>query len=460
VTAEVVLINRRAVVLAADSAISIGRGDDVKIFNSAEKIFELCEQHPIGLMIYNSVNLLGTPLEMLAREFRATCKPPFRELADCADAFFKFMLEQTQAVPEKVAHGAIRDRIDDLGKEINQKAFEQYFAAPRQGRPPPDQWFVKVIEAEVANLAKTPNIDSHKDLTWQDLYTCDGAAIDSGITAIRSSHVTIDDNQAQLLKELVCRKLLSSSMSGNESGIVIAGYGETGMFPTLVSREIDGFVCGRLRTGAPRIVKIEPGEQTVDIITFAQEDISRRLLDGIDPAFRKSILAQTVKGLAQLQTAALQNAPPAATQMLEADFAAAAKQFVRSVLSAINDSKIKFNSEFYQTVASMPKQEMAFFAEALVNTTAMKRRVSADREDVGGPVDVAVISRHDGFIWVKRKHYFDADRNPRFIARKHATTLQAKEGAGDQASKSKSSGKSRSGASKRGAPPPAGGNDA
>ena len=38
-------------------------------------------------------------------------------------------------------------------------------------------------------------------------------------------------------------------------------------------------------------------------------------------------------------------------------------------------------------------------------------------ETVGGPIDVAVVSKGDGFIWIKRKHYFDPVLNQRFIAR-------------------------------------------
>ena len=51
----------------------------------------------------------------------------------------------------------------------------------------------------------------------------------------------------------------------------------------------------------------------------------------------------------------------------------------------------------------LPKQELAAVAEALVNLQSFKRRVSWDQETVGGPVDVAIISKADGFSWVKRK---------------------------------------------------------
>ena len=39
------------------------------------------------------------------------------------------------------------------------------------------------------------------------------------------------------------------------------------------------------------------------------------------------------------------------------------------------------------------------------------------QETVGEPIDVAVISKGDGFVWVNRKQYFNPEFNPRFIAR-------------------------------------------
>jgi len=56
-------------------------------------------------------------------------------------------------------------------------------------------------------------------------------------------------------------------------------------------------------------------------------------------------------------------------------------------------------------------------AEALVSLTSLKRRVSMEEESVGGPVDVAVVSKGDGFIWIKRKHYFDPLLNRDYLAR-------------------------------------------
>jgi hypothetical protein len=68
-------------------------------------------------------------------------------------------------------------------------------------------------------------------------------------------------------------------------------------------------------------------------------------------------------------------------------------------------------------VEFMPKPEIAKMAEALVNLTSIKRRVSRGMETVGGPIDVALISQAEGFVWIKRKHYFPANLNARYFAR-------------------------------------------
>jgi len=67
-------------------------------------------------------------------------------------------------------------------------------------------------------------------------------------------------------------------------------------------------------------------------------------------------------------------------------------------------------------VQGLPRDELAAMAESLINLTSFKRRVSMQAETVGGPIDVAVISKGDGFIWIKRKHYFEGDMNPQFFA--------------------------------------------
>lgn len=54
-TAEIAILNKDAIALAADSAVTISAGDkEEKTYDSADKLFELCRHNPIGVMIYNA----------------------------------------------------------------------------------------------------------------------------------------------------------------------------------------------------------------------------------------------------------------------------------------------------------------------------------------------------------------------------------------------------------------------
>ena len=61
------------------------------------------------------------------------------------------------------------------------------------------------------------------------------------------------------------------------------------------------------------------------------------------------------------------------------------------------------------------KDELGVMAETLVNLVSFRKRVTLTSETVGGPIDVAVITKGDGFIWMKRKHYFDPALNHHFF---------------------------------------------
>ena len=67
---------------------------------------------------------------------------------------------------------------------------------------------------------------------------------------------------------------------------------------------------------------------------------------------------------------------------------------------------------------SLPKDELANLSESLINITSLKVKVHDNLETVGGDVDVAIITKGDGFVWTKRKHYFKDSLNPQFFNRK------------------------------------------
>ena len=64
----------------------------------------------------------------------------------------------------------------------------------------------------------------------------------------------------------------------------------------------------------------------------------------------------------------------------------------------------------------MSKEDSDEKAEKFIYLTYLKRKISSSEDNVGGPIDVAIISKGDGFIWKKRKHYFEEGLNRHFTA--------------------------------------------
>ena len=51
-------------------------------------------------------------------------------------------------------------------------------------------------------------------------------------------------------------------------------------------------------------------------------------------------------------------------------------------------------------------QSMAALAESLIDLTGFHRILTFQQEGVGGPVDLAVITKNDGFTWLNRKSWY------------------------------------------------------
>ncbi len=51
-TAEIAIMNKEAIALASDSAVTSIQENGQKIFTSANKLFSLSKYHPVGIMIF------------------------------------------------------------------------------------------------------------------------------------------------------------------------------------------------------------------------------------------------------------------------------------------------------------------------------------------------------------------------------------------------------------------------
>lgn len=75
-------------------------------------------------------------------------------------------------------------------------------------------------------------------------------------------------------------------------------------------------------------------------------------------------------------------------------------------------SMIRARTEVQLHDAAMPIQDAIDLADFLVETAKRYYRFLPGADTVGGDTDIAVVTRHEQFKWIKRKHFYSASLNP------------------------------------------------
>jgi hypothetical protein len=422
-TAEIAVLNKSAVALAADSALTISAGKkEEKIYFSADKLFELSHRNPIGVMIYNGLQFMQIPLHVIISDYRAQCSAADR-VVDAADRFLHHLAEVGMSAPQNVHDQAVANILLPLIEQMRDRLaarMEVWAKTAKLGDDLPKQ--LAVLHDEVLSVferifGQRPPADF---IGGVPRLTSSRLAL---IESISGSYPATDVAIRQRVVEICKKALLRSPLSPNLTGIVIAGFGAKDAFPTLVSYEIDGLVFGKLKYRRTNFVDIDRKKDgdRARVLPFAQKEMVERFLYGLDGSIERDIATFSRQTIPEIRNRILSRIEmeEGAKKLLASEISGAETAFIKSLIDeGFEAIRSKSKSAIEEMVEFMPKPELATMAEALVNLTSIKRRVfSRGMETVGGPIDVAVISKSDGFIWVKRKHYFAPELNLRYGAR-------------------------------------------
>lgn len=113
-TAEIAIMNKEAVALAADSAATIPQEGAPKIFASANKLFALSRYHPVGIMVYGSGSFMGVPWDTVIKLFRARMGDvACSTIQVYADNFVSFLESEPTLAPESSQESYVKSFLDE-----------------------------------------------------------------------------------------------------------------------------------------------------------------------------------------------------------------------------------------------------------------------------------------------------------------------------------------------------------
>ena len=413
-SAGICIMNKHAVALAADSAVTIGQ--HLAIHNSANKLFALSKVAPVGAIIYANADLMNIPAEIIIKQYKEKCgNRNHPTLAHFVADFFQFLLTNKALFHfDQNEKRLVRSIYMDLlgGLEVDYKHMIQHKINTVQRELTDDelreiqQRAVSQTQDYVSNLQVIPNFDVTSYIKGK--YTSDI------ISYINDSFPWVSDEQKVILFESICSVYNKQFFRNGYIGIAFAGYGENDIFPCMIHIHMSGIINGKIRYIKKENIEITETNPS-SISPLAQTDVMQTFLFGINDSFINDIAREI-----PLQ---IQNSFNSIDDSL---FAHGKKAEVQNSLNATTASVInqiiqKAQQQYLypisSSIATLPIEELSLLAESMINITSLRRKVAIDNNigTVGGPVDLAIISKGEGFIWLKRKHYFDPTLNPQYM---------------------------------------------
>lgn len=418
-TAVIGILNKNGMAMAADSAVTVTGGNSKKIYNTANKIFTLSKYHPIGIMMYSSSNFMTTPWEIIIKLYRKELKETcFDTVEDYKNSFIDFLEENQYFTSEEIQLQYLKNfsywNLDILKNNIIEKLSDGKTEAELT------EEFKTLILEDLRQTLSTYNDDdvvlpNFEDYTLDNFITYAKKSIEEVIIMVFEG-IELNDEIKNTIFELYWNYFRSFNFITQETGLVFGGFGEKEIYPSIVSIKISEVLDNRLRCKPDLSGKINDNNNGA-IYPFAQTDVINMFIKGIDPEIEKTyssvfeIFLKKYNGI--LYDLILTDKPELADIIKNIN----TDDILAEFIDELNDIKReKQIIPTVDTVAILSKEDLSEMAESLIYLTYLKRRISSNEESVGGPIDVAIISKGDGFIWRKRKHYFSEELNKHFMA--------------------------------------------
>ena len=396
-TSEILILTPSAVALAADSAVTVG---NKKTYNGVNKLFMLSNDPPMGIMTYNLATFSNIPMETLIKEFKKEMDKNLKTVVEFRDCFEKFLKKLVRN--PRYTH-SFEKQLNEFIKNIRDEA--QHID---------DSMFVNIVK----NVAE--NVDL-MDLEYSDEII--KKLNENEFKLIKLIPNSITEEKEEFLENLK-KFFVFNVFIDSFSGIVIAGFDEDKLFPSYIEFNIHYLFDEKFISKHIKDFNIK-GNQ-VHIRPLAQGDVINTFLSSIDE-FTQSQIVNYFDNIHKDYVSNIKNAleinPNLTDDEKKEIFSEISKiQVVNDNLTNsfnrfINNLKKDHSKPILNSISALPKDELSNLVESLIKITSIKRKVQNDLETVGGPVDVAIITKGDGFIWTKRKHYFEGDLNPQFFKR-------------------------------------------
>lgn len=411
-TALVGVLNKRGAAIAADSAMTVYGNGSSKIYNNEQKIFPLSDTNPLGVMICNNLNFLTTPWSLIFELYKAERgERLFPSLTGYVDDFMDFLKSMKSLQDQEVKNHYYQNEFDQVlvaFRSIFSEKFEETydenpeFEEEKISQICYDYTFKTlkeiIFDEEVNLLLKSFTFkDFKKDIVYPNK---------KYFSFQRKEFPRMKDNEWETLLKYFHRHLINDIFLGNQSTeIIFVGYGTENIFPASQRVFLSGVIGQKIKHRIEGISEISH-RCSAEIRPFAQTDVMLTLMKGVSPKsdeeynnaadeLEKNVIGEITDLLEKENVS-----PKIIKKVRKLTFDKIHEKYLERIENFIHNN---FVSGIVNALEFFNLEEMAKMAENLIAVTNLQRHISSSEESVGGPIEVAVITKTGGFKWVK--HY-------------------------------------------------------
>lgn len=411
-TSEIAVMNQRAVALAADSAVTLIDGGTVVVRNDQRKLYNLMEGRAVGVMFFGVADIMGHPWEHLIEHYQKKVRPKqFAHLGDYAASFTGMLDNLNEFFPA--------DRQKDDYKRLLASVYRYIFHLAQYLRETGDD--EKITDAQI--LAEAISRIWH-DYQFRDDGTPrpDLACFPQGFAAkVAREHASIIDelvgygfqpfglgpSSVQQLKEIAVFAVVKDLFLEDVTGLVFAGFGTDDRYPVCVTWLLSAVVGGIVKRGQASVDVIDT-EIRSKIRMFADSEVTHAFIRGIDFGLERRVygaMRMMLHSLVDQVVGAFPGAESAQREEVRKRFQSdLVPQYLDAFRGMIGDYQQQaYINPVLRVLEIAARSELAETARELVSLNVFKKRIMAQKQTVGGAIDVAVISRENGFQWFTKQ---------------------------------------------------------
>ena len=416
-TAVVAILNKRGLAIAADSAVTRSKGYDGKITKNGNKMVRLSDVVPISVMLTGNGAYMHTQWDILVRYYRQHRGDVRHETVEaCVQDFFQFIADHHLFCDKLIVKQFIFSELEDMFNPIVSNLCFDYDLFEEKEVDADE--LVNGIKTELDNKKKTwlkeGVCPQFKDYSLEQFHRFAGYLVDGyfqrEVTCLSKTIVDAirEDVELALMTRLSTRRYKEIG----SSQLVFTGYGDKQMFPSLVAVTVYEGFDDRVNYHYRQedVVNISD-DCPAAICSFAQDDIIQSLLCGLHSKFFDGLMGEMCD-LFSAYDSQIGSIEEKETDGLDTNSLSSRLHKVKSMdlmrrcEKACGRHMEANRRKWEKALQDYDLSSMAALAESLIELTGFHRIITFSDEGVGGPVDLAIVSKADGFVWLNRKSWY------------------------------------------------------